>query len=197
MPLDNVVGSVSYYGGFAWVYGIRKELWDAAVRSYIKNFDQIEKPHLVTLVDYAKARNEKRMWILNFAFGKPTLIAHTWCAHGSGSGGLFAKDIGKKNRMSCVGGFVTKHTWKSHLGQKNKSGTKTKLAMCLIGLDPSNDNARSRGIRWHGAHYVKPNSVGNSWGCICPPQDVHDALVKPLSGGSFVFAYKDEDTIKI
>ena len=167
------------------------------MRSYIKNFDQIDKPHLITLVDFSRTRNDKRMWILNFAFGKPTLITHTWCAHGSGSGGANCDEVGRKDRKSCVGGFVTKHTWKSHLGQKVKSGTKTKRAMCLIGLDPTNDNARNRGIRWHGAWYVKPNNVKNSWGCICPPQDVHDKLVDHLAGGSFVFAYKDEDSIEV
>ncbi|MEM9062524.1 MAG: murein L,D-transpeptidase catalytic domain-containing protein [Pseudomonadota bacterium] len=197
MPLDSVVGNVSYYGGFAWVYGIKKDLWDAAVRSYVKNFDRIEKPFLITLVDYRIPRNEKRMWVLNFAPGMPQLVVNTWCAHGTGSGGLNATEVGQNDRKSCVGGFVTAHTWKSHLGQKNKSGTKTKLAMCLHGLDPTNDRAKKRGIRWHGAHYVKPGWVGNSWGCVCPPQDVHDKLVKPLSGGSFLFTYFGEDHIEV
>ena len=197
MPLDSVVGNVSYYGGFAWMYGIRKELWDAAVRSYIKNFDQIKKPHLITLIDFDKVRNDKRMWVLNFAQGLPMLIEHTWCAHGKGSGGTECKLVGRNDYKSSVGGYITGRTWKSNLGQKDKSKPKVKLAMRLDGLDPTNDNAHSRGIRWHGAWYVRPNRVSNSWGCISPPQDVSDKLVKFLDHGSFVFAYKDEDSIEV
>ncbi len=197
MPLDNVVGTVSYYGSFAWVYGIKQDLWEAATRSYTKNFDQIEKPHIISLVDYRIPKKEPRLWVLNFFATSPQLVAYTWCAHGTGSGKGDTRTVGMNNRQSCVGGFVTGGTWKSNLGQKDKSAKKVKRAMALHGLDPTNANAQRRGIRWHGAHYVKKNSVGNSWGCICPPQKVHDELVDMLAHGSFVFSYFGEDTIEV
>lgn len=196
MPFDNVISDVSYYGGFAWMYGIKKDLWDAAAESYFRNFHHLDKPNLFTLVDYRIPRNEKRMWILNFAFGKPTLVEHTWCAHGKGSGGRNATSVGKNNYQSCVGGFVTGGTWKSYLGQGTKEGPKTQYAMSLKGLDPTNDNAWKRGIRWHGAKYVKPGNVANSWGCICPPNKVNDRVVKMLAHGSFVFTYFGDAAMK-
>lgn len=196
MPLDTME-EVSFWNGYAWVFGIKQDLWAAASRSYAKNRDRIEKPHLISLIDFRIPKKEKRLWILDFSKTFPLLVVSTWCASGSGSGeGPETKTVGKNNRQSCVGGFVTGRTWMSALGQKDKS-KKSKLAMKLIGLDPTNDNADYRGIRWHGAHYVNPGRVADSWGCICPPQSVHDAHVKTLSHGSFVFAYFGEETIEV
>lgn len=197
MPFDNVISDVSYYGGFAWMYGIKKDLWDAATRSYVKNIHQLEKPNLITLVDFRIPRNEARMWILNFAFGKPTLIEKTWVAHGSGSGDRNATTMGKSKRKSCVGGFRTGGTWKSYLGQGTKEGEKKHRAMALYGMDPTNDNAWKRGIRWHGAKYVKPGRVGGSGGCVCPPNDVNDRVVKTLAHGSFLFAYFGDEWLDV
>lgn len=197
MPLDDSSESINWFGAFAWFYGIRPELWAAAMRSYRKNRAKINKPHLVTLVDYLIPPNKPRLWILNFAPAEPYVVAHTWCAHGKGSGYSEVKVVGKHDRKSCVGGFVTGGTWKSALGQKDKKAKKTKYAMALYGLDPTNDNAHPRGIRWHGAHYVKPGSVAPSWGCISPPQEVNDAYVDMLSGGSFIFSYWKEEALKV
>ena len=116
---------------------------------------------------------------------------------GSGSGGRDATSVGKSKYRSCVGGFVTGGTWKSHLGQKDKSGPKTKRAMALYGLDPTNDNAHDRGIRWHGAWYVKPGWVANSHGCVCPPNSVNDKVVKTLAHGSFVFTYFGDEWLDV
>lgn len=120
MPFDNVISDVSYYGGFAWMYGIKKDLWDAATRSYVKNIHQLEKPNLITLVE------------------------PSWCVLGTGSGRRNATNAGKNNRQSCVGGFVTGGTWNSYLGQKPKTCPKMHCAMSLRGIDPTNDNAWRR-----------------------------------------------------
>jgi hypothetical protein len=69
--------------------------------------------------------------------------------------------------------------------------------MVLDGLDSSNDNARARGIRMHGAHYVTDTSAGRSHGCICCKQDVHEALIKIIHGGSFIYAYFGDDHVEL
>ncbi|MEL7467820.1 MAG: murein L,D-transpeptidase catalytic domain-containing protein [Pseudomonadota bacterium] len=195
-PIGNVLGPVSYYGSFAWMYGIKDELWNAATDSYVRNFNELKKPHLITLIDYSIPSNKPRLWTLNFNSPIPQLMFHTIVAHGKGSGrGKTVDRVSKKrgSNESTVGGFVTKHIYQSKLGQKDK--TKKRPAMVIEGLDPSNDNARNRGIRVHGAHYVHKTRAGTSHGCICCRQEVHEALINVIHGGSFIFSYFDQKSL--
>jgi hypothetical protein len=198
MSIETMLSNVSYYGSFAWMYGIKSDLWNAAVQSYRKNVGQLKKPHLITLIDYRILGNEPRLWTLALIPPVPIRLCHTLVAHGSGSGkGKKVMWVSRErgSNKSCVGGFVTKHIYESRLGQKDKS--KTRPALVLEGLDPTNDNARSRGIRMHGAWYVKDNSAGNSHGCICCKQDIHEALIKIVHGGSFMFSYFGDDYFQV
>ncbi len=198
MSLENVLGTVSYYGSFAWVYGIKQDLWNAAVRSYQKNFSELSKPHLITLIDYRIPSDKPRLWTLNFFLPMPVLQFNTLVAHGIGSGsGKTVKSVSNKTgtNMSCVGGFVTRHIYSSSLGQKDKS--KKKPALVLDGLDPTNSKARSRGIRMHGAWYVYDTHCSHSHGCICCKQEVHEELITLIQHGSFIFAYFGEDSIEV
>ena len=197
MPLDTSLGNVSYYGSFAWVYGIKADLWAAAVESYVKNLGELKKPHLVTLIDYRIPSDEPRLWTLNFFAPMPVLVCRTLVAHGKGSGGNTVTSVSRQSgsNQSTVGGFVTRHIYQSSLGQKDKS--KKRPAMVLDGLDRSNDNARARGIRMHGAHYVTDGRAGRSHGCICCKQDVHEALIKVIHGGSFMYAYFGDDYVEL
>jgi hypothetical protein len=197
MPLDTILGAVSYYGSFAWVYGIKSDLWAAAVESYTKNLGELKKPHLVTLIDYRIPSDEPRLWTLNFFAPMPVLVCRTLVAHGKGSGEKTVTSVSRQSgsNKSTVGGFVTRHIYQSGLGQKDKS--KKGPAMVLDGLDSSNDNARARGIRMHGAHYVTSTSAGRSHGCICCKQDVHEALIKVIADGSFMFSYFGDDHVQL
>lgn len=200
MPFDQGLGNVTYFGSFVWMYGIKRDLWEAAMRSYQKNIDKIDKPHLITLIDFRIPRNRPRLWTLNFSGGGPQLVEFTLVAHGKGSGPRNSPECERVGRlsgsnMSCVGGFVTKHIYQSGLGQKDKS--KKRPAMVVEGLDPTNDNARNRGIRMHGAYYVKKSGAGRSHGCICCRQEVHEALIKVINGGSFMFSYFGEDSVEV
>ena len=69
--------------------------------------------------------------------------------------------------------------------------------MVLIGLDRSNSNARNRGIRMHGAHYVSDTVAKCSHGCICCKQDIHEALIDVIQGGSFMFSYFGDKHVKL
>jgi hypothetical protein len=200
MSAENVLGSVSYYGSFAWVYGIREDLWKAAVRSYIKNRGALSKPHIVTLIDYRIPSDQPRLWTLGFMLPMPVILCRTLVAHGKGSSGGDSKIVTAVSNktgsnQSCAGGFVTLHTYQSGLGQKDSS--KQRPALVLDGLDPSNSKARSRGIRMHGAWYVYGNRCGQSHGCICCKQDVHEDLIKIIGQGSFMFSYFGEDSVEV
>ena len=111
MSVEQILGTATYYGAFAWMYGIKSDLWGAAVQSYTKNFDVLEKPHLVTLIDYRLESNKPRLWTLNFFYPMPVLLCHTLVAHGSGSGKVKVESVSRDrgSNKSCVGGFVTKH----------------------------------------------------------------------------------------
>lgn len=205
MPLDVSFGTVSFYAGFAWMYGIKRELWEAAAESYQKNFTRLKKPHLITLIDYGRDSSARRLWTLGFFGPVPTLLAHCRVAHGCGASGNGQKDSPaseakisntRGSNRSSVGGFVTHHIYSSGLGQKDKS--KKRPALVLEGLDTSNSNARSRGIRMHGAWYVsETGSMGRSHGCICCQQDIHEALIQIIQGGSFLYAYKDAEHVSL
>jgi hypothetical protein len=110
-------------------------------------------------------------------------------AHGSGTDGSRQGTIPTnfsntaRTNLSCVGSFITRHTWGSGLG--GVSGT----AMGLTGVDSTCSNAQFRGIHFHGAKYVKPHVVGNSHGCFATQPAENESIVKLIRHGSFVFAY--------
>ena len=190
MALDSVFSTVTDWGSCAWVYGTKDDLWETAAASCTKNFNQLKKPYLITVIDYSLNRNTRRLGTLNVLAPAPTLMFHALVAHGKDDTGKTEPAPISRRRgsnCSCVGGFVTKHIYQSGLGQKDKS--KQRPALVLEGLDASNDNARNRGIRMHGAHYVRDSGVGCSHGCICCKQDVHEDLIKLIQEGSFIFAY--------
>jgi hypothetical protein len=129
-------------------------------------------------------------------------LCRTQVAHGSGTkesrGGSRdpAKVSSKRgSNLSCVGGFTTKNIYKSKLGQKDKSIKQP--AMNVEGLDQSNKNARNRGIRMHGAHYVSETDVRWSHGCICCKQDIHEKLIQIIQEGSFIFAYCGDENERL
>jgi hypothetical protein len=198
MPLDSIFGNASYYGGFVWAYGIQKDMWDAAADSYRKNLGALSKPTLITLIDYRVRSDEPRLWTLDFVGPFPIVVTRTLVSHGKGSGtGPIVTSVSRESgsNKSCVGGFVTRHIYQSTLGQKDKS--KSRPAMVLDGLDASNSNARLRGIRMHGAHYVSDTRAGTSLGCICCKQDIHEELIKLICNGSFMFAYFGPDHVRL
>jgi hypothetical protein len=111
-------------------------------------------------------------------------------AHGNGAEKKGQPDVPTKfsnekgTHLSCVGAFVTRHSWPSTLGKDT-----TGRAMGLYGLDATNVNARWRGIHFHGAVYVKPDSVKNSHGCFATQTKENKDVIGRLEKGSFVYAY--------
>ncbi len=186
---EYILGKVAYYMSWAWVYGIKDDLWSAAVKSYADHIGELDKPWLITLVDFRISSKEPRLWTLNFAAPVPVLLFKTRVSHGKNSGPAYGPATSVSNEFrsnkSCVGGFITMHTYQSGLGQK--SGKRP--AMVIRGVDSTNSNARKRGIRVHGAHYVGNKNAGRSRGCFCCKQEVHEQLIQVIKGGSFMFSY--------
>ncbi len=176
--------------GFGTLGGIDGDLWQLALNRMIKHSTHahLKIPDLITIVDFRLSRRKERLWVVDLA--KRKVLFKTYVAHGGGTKtvgkqGDIAKNFSNaaKTHLSCVGSFITRHTWGSGLG--GVSGT----AMGLRGIETTCTNAQSRGIHFHGAKYVKATSVGNSHGCFATPPVVNEDLVKVLRNGSFVYAY--------
>jgi hypothetical protein len=173
--------------------GIPADLWSRALKNLLSHSGdaRLIQGHLLTLIDFRKINTEHRLWLVdikNDLVLRKELVGHGTGSALKGSPG-WAKFFSNEpaSKASCVGGFVALNTWPSELG--GQSGT----ALAVDGLDKSNAAARSRGIRFHGATYVKPSSVGNSHGCFVTMSPVNEHLVKVISGGSFVYAFGGDD----
>ena len=98
-----------------------------------------------------------------------------------------------KSKKFSIGVFLTAETYYS----KRFNGT----SLRLDGLEEGfNDNARSRAIVMHPAHYAdvkEGQRAGLSWGCPAIDPDVSDALIETIHGGSLLLQYyPDEPWLK-
>lgn len=172
---------------------VPSDLWQAAMRNlHLHSLDvRLKQGYLVILVDFRLDSYTKRMWLVDLR--NRNLLLEEWVGHGKGSADdstprwAIRFSNTPKSNQSCVGGFVTQNTWTSELG--GQKGT----AMAIDGLDKTNSAAVSRGIRFHGATYVKPGKVGRSDGCFVTRSEVNEHLVRVVSGGAYVFAYGGEN----
>ena len=144
-------------------------------------------PTVLTLVDFARASQQKRLWVIDVRAGR--LLFHTLVAHGKASGGdrpvAFSNQAGSE--MSSLGFYRTAGS--TYVGKHGES-------LKLIGLDPGyNTNAESRAVVVHGAPYVCEEFVkthgrlGRSQGCPALPVDLAPAIVRAIKGGSVMFLH--------
>lgn len=177
------------------VGGIAADAWNEALKAMMRfaNHPKLERPHLLTIIDFRISRQDERLWV--FDLKTQLRILHTWVAHGSGPKDAKGKLINPQGdkphhfedgmKYSSLGAFITQGVYLSDLGHLNN-----KPAMKIIGLEKGiNARSQERGVVFHGADYVKPKAVGNSWGCFATPATVNPGLVDKIKNGSFVFAY--------
>jgi hypothetical protein len=146
----------------------------------------VSAPETLTVIDYSRPSNEKRLWVLDLA--TRTVLYEEFVAHGQGSGGNLATAFSNtpESHQSSLGLFVTAE---AYVGKNGYS-------LRLDGLDRGfNDRARERAIVIHGAPYVTPDfaraqgRLGRSWGCPAVSDAVARPLIDLVKGGDLVFAY--------
>jgi hypothetical protein len=146
----------------------------------------VERPGLLTLIDYAKPSTEPRLWVLDVDRGR--VLYEELVAHGRNTGEKFATAFSNvpESRQSSLGVFLTGATYVGKHG----------LSLRLDGLEQGvNDKARDRAIVMHGADYVSEQFVsrqgrlGRSWGCPAVRREIAKPLIRLLSGGSLLFAH--------
>jgi hypothetical protein len=153
---------------------------------YLKSTDQLENDTFLTVVDFSKSSNTKRLWVIDMT--SKTVIVNDLVAHGKYSGNEFPKYFSNtaQSRKSSLGFYVTGDIYNG----------KHRLSLKLRGKERYfNSNAFARGIVFHGADYVSQKYVtsnkriGRSFGCPAVPQSVNRKLVNTIEGGSCVFLY--------
>jgi hypothetical protein len=148
-------------------------------------------PPLLTLIDFSKPSQQKRLWVINV--DKAKVLYHTLVAHGKASGAdvpvAFSNRDGSE--MSSLGFYRTAPT--TYMGKHG-------LSLKIMGLDPGfNTNAESRAVVVHGADYVCEDFVrahgrlGRSQGCPALPVAETPAIVKAIQGGSVLYLHGPAD----
>ena len=153
---------------------------------YLKHTQSLRNERYLTVVDFSKSCNKKRLWTIDITEKK--VVFNELVAHGARTGIEYAKyfsNIYNSNQSSL--GFYT--TGGQYYGRNN-------LSLKLNGLEKKfNSNAYKRGIVIHGANYVSESYVnsnqriGRSYGCPAVSQKVNKELINTIQGGSCLFIY--------
>lgn len=186
------------FGSYAWIEREFQILHSQATKldekvlrlsltAYIKARKQgYDQKQLLTVIDYSKPSNEKRLWVFDIKRGK--LVLNTLVSHGKNSGATNANSFSNNagSLKSSIGVFVTEQPYIGGHG----------ISLRMKGLEKGfNDHAYDRNIVFHGADYVNNNSakylghVGRSWGCPAVSTDTIKSLVDTIKENTLVFAY--------
>lgn len=145
------------------------------------------KSDVMTIVDFSKPSNEKRLYVVNMSTNQVLYNGFTSQGKGSGTGLMATKFSDSANsKESSLGLYKTAAST-----FQGKHGTSLKL----IGLDSTNKYAASRAIEMHPAPYAskqfvaKNGRTGNSWGCFALDPSDSKAVFSKVSGGSLLLAY--------
>lgn len=152
----------------------------------LKHQDKLSNKDIVTIIDFTKSANEKRLWTIDLKNKKA--LYHSLVAHGRNSGDVYASKFSNtpNSNQSSLGFYVT---GKTYIG---KHGISLKLHGVESGI---NDKAESRAVVMHGADYVsetfikKVGRLGRSFGCPAVPMNIHKEIILKLSEGTCLFIY--------
>ena len=145
----------------------------------------INTKEVLTLVDYSKPSDERRLWVLDLKNKK--VLYNTYVSHGKNSGLTNATSFSNKPQSlkSSLGVFITDASYFGGNGYSLK----------IKGLERTiNDNAYNRSIVFHGARYVSPQianngPIGRSWGCFAVSRDIIKPLIDTIKEKTLVVAY--------
>lgn len=164
------------------------EILRKAIKGCLKlyNKNEIEKPEIISIIDFSKSANRERLFIVDIKNKK--LLFKELVAHGTKTGVEYAKYFSNKkySNQSSMGFYVTGHTYIGKNGFSLKLHGKEKTF---------NSNAFERGVVVHGANYVsekfiqKNGRLGRSFGCPTVPADKNEAIINTIKNGTCFFIY--------
>jgi len=150
---------------------------------------QIRRKDVLTLIDFSKPSDSKRLYIIDVRNGK--ILRSALVAHGRNSGDVFATRFSNRpgSNQSSLGFYLTENTY------DGKNG----YSLVLKGLDRGiNDKAEMRSIVMHGANYVSEGFIsrnghlGRSLGCPAVSMERCFDLIDLIKDGSCLFIYHKE-----
>lgn len=191
------IGGKYRYSGHLQSYGIRKDLWIAAMKSFKRHQHRIKNKTIITLIDFRIDIRLTRLWVINLNT-KMIVIKNgsELCggvAHGKNTG--FKTGPGRNfsnlpgSNKSSIGPFVT--MTKEYKSGNKKKGKYRPHRLKIDGLNPGlNSNAKSRYIVFHSAWYMTKNGVkAPSEGCFVTEFSLNRKIVSTIKGGTFVFSF--------
>jgi hypothetical protein len=141
---------------------------------------------ILTLIDFSKSSNTKRLWVINLATNE--ILFNTFVAHGKNTGNEFANYFSNKSEsyQSSLGFYATAEIYSGKHG----------LSLRLDGLQKGlNDKARERAVVIHGADYVSESFIknhkrlGRSQGCPALPVELNEKIINVIKDKSCLFIY--------
>ncbi|MBN1927921.1 MAG: murein L,D-transpeptidase catalytic domain family protein [Chlorobiaceae bacterium] len=152
----------------------------------LKRQGMIRRDGIVTLIDFNKPSDARRLFIIDVNHGK--VLHSALVAHGRNSGDVFATSFSNRpgSNQSSIGFYLTANTY---IGKNGYS-------LVLKGLDRGiNDKAEMRSIVMHGADYVSEDYIqqngrlGRSLGCPAVEMGMRFELIDQIKEGSCLFIY--------
>jgi hypothetical protein len=144
------------------------------------------KKDILTLIDFSKSSNTKRLWIIDMK--TKTVLYNTLVAHGRNSGDEYATNFSNSNssNKSSLGFYATGEIYNGKHG----------ASLRLDGLENGvNSNARSRAVVMHAADYVSERFIqlhkrlGRSQGCPALPEKLNKEIINLIQGKSCLYIY--------
>lgn len=168
--------------------GLSPKILAYAINGYrwaIKH-NEVSNPSVLTVVDFNKPSNEKRLWVIDLKNDRVLMYTHV--AQGKNTGKLYATRFSNRpgSNESSPGIYATANIYDGEHGE----------SMRVRGLeDGINNNAYNRAIVVHPAWYMTPSFIkqngyaGRSWGCFALNPAIADKFISLVHGGSVLFAY--------
>lgn len=151
----------------------------------MKNKGLIDKS-IITICDFNLPSYVKRMWVIDLYHHK--VLYNTYVAHGENTGNIVPEKFSNKinSHKSSIGFYITDETYQGTHG----------LQLRLDGKDKGyNDNARCRGIVFHGSDYVSKDvlcndgKIGTSWGCPAVSNNSSCKIIEIIKNKTCFFIY--------
>jgi hypothetical protein len=169
------------------------DVFNRALMGYygIYNEGHLSDKGVLTVVDFTKPSNEKRLWVLDL--NNRQVLHNTYVAHGRNSGEVMAQTFSNENKsfMSSVGFYVTDEVY---FGKHGKS-------LRLDGMDQAfNSNARERAVVMHGAEYATEafmnqyGRLGRSLGCPAVPLGEHESIIDSVKGKTALYIHSGDES---
>ncbi len=166
---------------------LNPHILDLGLEAYNKAAKKgLAKKHYLTIIDFTKPSDEKRMWVIDVDHHKT--LFHTLVSHGKGTGMRWAKHFSNSfgSKESSLGLYQAGNSYIGHRG----------YSMRLIGLEKGfNNNVFARAVVMHPAWYVSDkmakslHRIGRSYGCTALSPKVSKPIIKTIKDGSLIFAY--------